>query len=73
MHDETWAARGVEIDNHQWRELIKPLEMIAELMPGDYTQFLLVALHACIVRGDAPKEAKANAHEIACMMTIDDD
>ncbi len=73
MQDETWASRGVEIDNFQWKDLIEHLETIANKMPGDYTQFLLVALHACIVRGDDPKTAKHNAHEIAGMMTLDDD
>ena len=72
MESETWQERGVEMNNHQWDEMVKHLADIAEKLPGDYTQFLLVALHACIVRGDKLENLKSNAHEIAGLMTIDD-
>lgn len=70
--DENWRSRGVEIDNHQWRELIEHLEAISEKLPSDYTQFLLAALPAYIALDLPAKEACKRAHHIAYLMTTDD-
>lgn len=68
--DENWQSRGVEIDNHQWRELIEKLAAIDG--PGPYERALLAALPAFIALGLDPDEACKKAHECAMILTMDE-
>ncbi len=71
MESETWAERGVEMNNHQWAEPTKHLEAMSEKMPGEFTQWLMVAVHALLSRGEEPRTACKKAFDIAFMMTED--
>ena len=76
MQDETWQARGVEIDNHQVREFMEKLDDIRKqmdfAMAGPYERFLLAALPGLLARGLEPEEACEKAHKVAQIMTADD-